>query len=184
VTRSVDARSDSPAEYTGGEAASAGGPALMRPRPSNLAEHRDRRGQRRVLLQRTAPASELPPPVGAATRAPAGAKLRLMLHPIRRAAALSAVLARPAGYPDLVTLLLGGGEELRAYGEDRYDDVDLEWTADLLSKEIRLDSKESWCGPRFDPTTLHQEVGASRHDFLDHRIARHARGLRRQQSVC
>ncbi len=144
VTGSVDAPSDSVAEDTGGEAANAGDPALRRPRPSKLAQHRDRRGQRRVLLRQPAPASELPPPVGAAIRAPAEAKLRLKLHPIRRAAALSAVLARPAGYPDRVTLLLGGGEEVSAYGEDRYDDVDLEWTADLLSGEVRLDSKEGY----------------------------------------
>jgi hypothetical protein len=143
VTASVDALSDPVTEDTGGEAANVNEPALTRPRPSKLAQHRDRRGQRRVLPRQPAP-SELPPPVGAAIRAPAEAKLRLMLHPIRRAAALSAVLARPAGYPDRVTLLFGGGEEVSAYGEDRYDDVDLEWTADLLSGEVRLDSKEGY----------------------------------------
>ena len=31
---------------------------------------------------------------------------------------------------------------------------------------------------------LHQPVRASRHDFLDRRIARHSCGLREQQSVC
>ena len=67
-----------------------------------------------------------------------------MLHPIRRTATLSAVLARPPGYPDSVTLLLGEGAEISAYSEDRYDDVDLEWTADLLSGEVRLDCKEGY----------------------------------------
>ena len=39
-------------------------------------------------------------------------------------------------------------------------------------------------GQRFESPPLHQEVRAFWHDFLRHRIARHSRGLRRQQSVC
>lgn len=145
ATGSVVAPPDTVAEDTASEAANAGEPApATRPRPSKPAQHRDRRGQRRVLSPQPAPASERLPPVGAALRIPADAKLRLMLHPIRRAATLSAVLARPAGYPDHVTLLLGEGTEVSAYSEDRYDDVDLEWTADLLSGEVRLDCKEGY----------------------------------------
>src|SRR3546814_18348734 len=67
-----------------------------------------------------------------------------MLHPIRRTAALSAVLARPAGYPGRISLLLGEGAEVGAYSEDRYDDVDIEWTAGLLSGEVRLDCDEGY----------------------------------------
>src|SRR3546814_8967629 len=67
-----------------------------------------------------------------------------MLHPIRRTAALSAVLARPAGYPGRISLLLGEGAEVGAYSEDRYDDVDIEWTAGLLSGEVRLDCEEGY----------------------------------------
>jgi hypothetical protein len=67
-----------------------------------------------------------------------------MLHPIRRTATLFAVLARPLGYADHVTLLLGESAEVSAYSEDRYDDIDLEWTMDLLSREIRLESKEGF----------------------------------------
>src|SRR3546814_21164211 len=65
-----------------------------------------------------------------------------MLHPIRRTAALSAVLARPAGYPGRISLLLGEGAEVGAYSEDRYDDVDIEWTAGLLYGAVRLDCAE------------------------------------------
>ncbi len=39
-------------------------------------------------------------------------------------------------------------------------------------------------GHQFESPQLHQEVRASWHDFLRHRIARHSRGLRRHQSVC
>ena len=85
-----------------------------------------------------------PSPAAANFRIPAEAKLRLLLHPIRRTAALSAILARPPGYPDHVTLLLGKGFEIGSYSEDRYDDADLDWTADLLSRELRLDSKEGY----------------------------------------
>ncbi|MGH9646879.1 MAG: hypothetical protein ACRD4E_08700, partial [Bryobacteraceae bacterium] len=135
---------DSIAEDMAGEAANAGEPAQTRPRPSRPAQHHDRRGQRRALPPQPAPASERPRPVEAALRAPAEAKLRLMLHPIRRTATLSAVLARPPGYPDRITLLLGEGAEVSAYSEDRYDDVDLAWTADLLSGEVRLDCNEGY----------------------------------------
>jgi hypothetical protein len=140
----VDALPESIAEDTAGEVANAGEPSRTRPRPSRPAQHRDRRGQRRALPPPAAPASERPPPVEASLRAPAEAKLRLMLHPIRRTATLSAVLARPPGYPDRVVLLLGEGTEVSSYSEDRYDDVDLEWTADLLSGEVRLDCKEGY----------------------------------------
>jgi hypothetical protein len=140
----ADALPDSIAEDPAGEATSAGEPARPRPRPSKPAQHRDRRGQRRALPPQAAPASERPPLLEASLRAPAEAKLRLMLHPIRRSATLSAVLARPPGYPDRVALMLGEGAEVGAYSEDRYDDVDLEWTADLLSGEIRLDCRQGY----------------------------------------
>ena len=39
-------------------------------------------------------------------------------------------------------------------------------------------------GQRFESPPLHQVVRTSGHDFLDHRISRHSRGLRRHQSVC
>ncbi len=119
-------------------------PVRPRLRPSKPAQHRDRRGQRRVLPPQPATSAEQPSRGRGALRAPAEAKLRLMLHPIRRAAALSAVLARPDGYPDHVTLLLGGHVKISAYSEDRYDDLDLEWTADLLSREVRLDCNEGY----------------------------------------
>ncbi|MDX8464919.1 hypothetical protein RFM26_04390 [Mesorhizobium sp. VK23B] len=115
----------------------------VRQRPSRPARHRDRRGQRRAAL----PPSGTGPKGGAAEaalRVPAEAKLRLMIHPVRRSVGLAAVLARPPGYPERVTLLLGTGDEVGAYSEDRYDDVDLEWTPELLSGELRLDCEEGY----------------------------------------
>jgi hypothetical protein len=140
----ADVLPDSIIDDTADEAANASELARTRLRPSRPARHRDRRGQRRALPARAAVAPEQPPAVEASLRPPAEAKLRLMLHPIRRTATLSAVLARPPGYPDRVTLLLGEGAEVSSYSEDRYDDVDLEWTADLLSGEVRLDCEEGY----------------------------------------
>ena len=140
----ADPLTDSISAEAAGDAASADAPVRMRQRRSNSAQHRDRRGQRRALAPQAAPASERAAAAEAALRNPAEAKLRLMLHPIRRTATLSAVLARPAGYPGRITLLLGEGAEVGAYSEDRYDDVDIEWTADLLSAEVRLDCEEGY----------------------------------------
>ncbi|WP_151611734.1 hypothetical protein [Sinorhizobium alkalisoli] len=129
-----------PAEAPGAETAPA-----ARPRPSRPAQHRDRRGQRRVPQVQSGAASQVGlAAVAEALRTPAEAKLRLILHPVRRTVGLSAVMARPAGYPDRITLLFGAGTELGAYSEDRYDDVDLEWTPDLLSGEVRLGCKEGY----------------------------------------
>lgn len=113
-----------------------------RPRPPKPARHRDRRGQRRPV--QAAPSSEASPWPAAVLRTPAEARLRLIIHPVRRTVSISAVLARPAGYPDSITLLLGAGTDIGAYGENRYDDVDLEWTPSLLSGEVRLDSREGY----------------------------------------
>lgn len=140
----ADLLTDSASEEAAGDAASADAPVRTRQRRSNSAQHRDRRGQRRALAPQAASASERAPAAEAVLRTPAEAKLRLMLHPIRRTATLSAVLARPAGYPDRIRLLLGEGTEVGAYSEDRYDDVDIEWTADLLSGEVRLDCEEGY----------------------------------------
>ena len=116
-----------------------------RPRPPKPAQHRDRRGQRRPAQPKVAAApSEALPAPAPVLRTPAEARLRLIIHPVRRTVNISAVLARPAGYPDSITLLLGAGTEIGAYGEDRYDDVDLEWTPSLLSGEVRLDSREGY----------------------------------------
>jgi hypothetical protein len=112
-------------------------------RPSRVgatkdSRHRDRRGQRRA---RALPKEAASPPaaIGASEpRPPAEARLRLMLHPARRTAVLAAVLSRPLGYPASVMLERDGGTELCAYSDERYDDVDLEWTPELLAGELRL----------------------------------------------
>jgi hypothetical protein len=116
-----------------------------KPRPSKPAQHRDRRGQRRTFQPKSSAESRAgAEEVTSALRSPAEARLRLILDPVRRTASLSAVLARPAGYPERITLLLGAGADVGAYSEDRYDDVDLEWTPALLSGELRLDCKEGY----------------------------------------
>jgi hypothetical protein len=140
----ADRPTDSSPDEAARDAASADAPVQTRQRRSNSAQHQDRRGQRRALGPQAAPASERAVVAEAALRSPAEAKLRLMLHPIRRTATLSAVLARPAGYPGCITLRLGEGAEVSAYSEDRYDDVDIEWTADLLAAELRLDCEEGY----------------------------------------
>ncbi len=116
-----------------------------RPRPPKPARHRDRRGQRRPVQPKPAAASsEATPSPAAVLRTPAEARLRLIIHPVRRTVGISAVLARPTGYPDSITLLLGAETDVGAYGEDRYDDVDLDWTPSLLLGEVRLDSREGY----------------------------------------
>jgi len=73
---------------------------------------------------------------------PAAASLRLALHAIRRTVSLSVVLSRPDGFPERITVLLGGWVGAGAYDESRYDDIDAVWTADLLAGEVRIDSRE------------------------------------------
>src|SRR3546814_14636936 len=120
----ADLLTDSTSEEEAGYAANADAPVRTRQRRSNSAQHRDRRGQRRALAPQAAPASERAAAAEAALRTPAEAKLRLMLHPIRRPAALSAVPARPAGSPGRISLLLGEGPRGGAYSEGRYDRVE------------------------------------------------------------
>lgn len=114
-------------------------PAARSPR-SKPAKHRDRRGFRRAQPQ---PGSGSAVP--STLRPPAKVRLRLILDPIRRTVTLAAVLTRPVGYPDRITLFLGDRSEIVAtYSEDRYDDVDLEWTPVLLATEVRLKCQEGY----------------------------------------
>lgn len=128
-----------------GATADAPEPAERYRRPAKPAQHRDRRGQRRVI-QRSA-ASQKPQaasvPIGA-PRPPAEARLRLELHPIRRTVTLAAVLARPEGFPGTLQIELEGEQEIAAYDEARYDDLPLDWSDDLLAGEFRVDSREGY----------------------------------------
>ena len=54
---------------------------------------------------------------------------------------LSAVLARPEGFPDCVTLTLDG-QRVRAYDDRRYDDIDVPAGMNLLGDELRFDTVE------------------------------------------
>lgn len=110
-------------------------------RPARQAVHRDRRGRQAS-----------PPPPGTerkratrqsnTLRPPAEARLRLMLHPIRRTVGLTLILMRPAEFPERVTLELNGSQTVDALEESQYGDVDLTWDTDLLANEIRVSCAE------------------------------------------
>jgi hypothetical protein len=123
------------------------GDVPIKPYPSKPAQHRDRRGQSRTVRspKQVGTGPEVSTAASASTvHLPAEARLRLMRHPVRRTVSLAAVLARPSGYPERITLRLGGRMVVSAYSDDRYDDVDLDWTPDLLSGETRLDCDEGY----------------------------------------
>ncbi len=48
------------------------------------------------------------------------------------------MLTRPDGFPARVTVLEAGSHAVEAYDEQRYDDLDLPWTGELLEGELRL----------------------------------------------
>jgi len=116
-------------------------PGGQAPRPKQSAVHRDRRGKRRAVAV-AAPPEPVAGASGQSARAPAEARLRLSLHPIRRTARLSVVLTRPDGFPARVTVQEAGSQVIEAYDEQRYDDLDLPWTSELLDGELRLASAD------------------------------------------
>jgi hypothetical protein len=99
--------------------------------------YRDRRGTRRA---RTSPVPTRNN-VRQSIVLPADVSLRLTLHPIRRDVRLSAVLGRPEGFPDCVTLTLNG-QRVQAYDDRRYDDIDVPAGMNLLNDELRFDTVE------------------------------------------
>jgi hypothetical protein len=103
--------------------------------PTRTAVHRDRRGARRATARKTTPP---PPPEEARPLRQAEAKLRLAVDHIRHYVALSLVLDRPEGFPDTVEIDFNGPQTTGAYDASRYDDIDLEWTPDLLAGELRI----------------------------------------------
>ncbi len=113
-------------------------------RPRRPALHRDRRGGRRSAAPTGKPPGNQPTLLQPALGFPAEAKLRLSLHPIRRTARLSAVLGRPDGFPQRITLEIDGRPEIEAYDDQRYDDLDLAWTDELLDGELRITSTEGF----------------------------------------
>ena len=113
-------------------------------RPRRPARHRDRRGGRRGAAHASKPPEIQPTSSEPALRSPAEAKLRLSLHPIRRTARLSAVLGRPDGFPHRIILEIDGSPEIEAYDDQRYDDLDLDWTDELLDGELRITSTEGF----------------------------------------
>ena len=112
--------------------------------PRQPAVHRDRRGSRRASPAATASSEAASAGPAPATRAAAEAKLRLSLHAIRRTARISVVLTRPEGFPQRVTLQAGAEHAVEAYDTQRYDDLDLPWTGELLDGELRLASTDGF----------------------------------------
>jgi len=110
--------------------------------PRQPAVHRDRRGSRRASPAATTPLEAAGP--APATCPAAEAKLRLSLHPIRRTARMSVVLTRPDGFPGRVTLQAGVEHAVDAYDAQRYDDLDLPWTGELLDGELRFTSTDGF----------------------------------------
>lgn len=118
-------------------------PAGRAPRPKQPAVHRDRRGKRRAV-EAAAPPESVAGVSGQSIRPPAEARLRLSLHPIRRTARLSVILTRPDGFPARVTVQEAGSQVIEAYDDQRYDDLDLPWTSELLDGEFRLASADGF----------------------------------------
>lgn len=113
-------------------------------RPRRQAVHRDRRGRRRQLRSRGPEPMAPQPGPALAARAPAEAALRLALHPVQRSIRLSLILSRPEGFPERVHVWLGGPVEAGFYDAARYDDIDVPWTPELLSGELRYESSEGF----------------------------------------
>jgi hypothetical protein len=95
---------------------------------------RDRRGARRSIAQRDEAEPRRERRASSSLRQ-ADAKLRLMIDTIRKRISLAAVLLKPEGFPDEIDI---GDAAVPTFDESRYDDVDLNWTDDLLDGEIRL----------------------------------------------
>jgi len=98
--------------------------------------HQDRRGARRAPA-RQAQSSARPQASNENSSYVADASLRLTLTNFPKRAALSLALARPESFPETVNVIFAGTHLARAYGP-RYDDIDVEWTPELLDGEIRI----------------------------------------------
>lgn len=112
-------------------------------RPARQAVHHDRRGKQAAQPQ-SGSARERARRQSTFLRPPAEARLRLMVHPIRRTIGLALVLLRPAEFPEQVTLELNGSQTVDALDENQYGDVRLTWDAGLLENEIRVSCAEGY----------------------------------------
>lgn len=102
---------------------------------STPAVFRDRRGARRPANAQT---EQSPRPEGRSARTRQGeVGFRLTIDPIRRRIQLSAVLSRPEGFSEEITISRSD-EPTQAFDLSRYDDIDTAWTPDLLEGEFRL----------------------------------------------
>lgn len=112
-------------------------------RPARQAVHRDRRGRQPSLPQPGAERKRAKRQSNA-LRPPAEARLRLMLHPIRRTVGMALILLRPTEFPEQVTLELNGAQTVHPLEEGQYGDVDLTWDMNLLLNEIRVSCTEGY----------------------------------------
>lgn len=111
--------------------------------PARQAVYRDRRGRQTAQPQPGSDRKRAKRQL-ILLRPPAEARLRLMVHPIRRTVDLALVLLRPAEFPAQVTLELNGSQTVDALDESQYGDVDLTWDAGLLLNEIRVSCAEGY----------------------------------------
>lgn len=111
----------------------------MEPDQRRAAIHRDRRGRKRKIPPLSPRSVEESEATVSQMRAPAEARLRLDLHPIRQAVQLSLVLSRPEGFPERSAIDLKSQIQFEAFDGSRYDDIDIEWTAEFLIGELRFE---------------------------------------------
>lgn len=106
-----------------------------------------RHGARRAVSADKSKQHEARASVSAFRRAEVG--LRLYINRNRKSVHLSIVLSRPEGFPDRIELK-SDGIELKipgdgwvcAFNDERYDDVEVDWTSELLKNEFRLADTE------------------------------------------
>jgi hypothetical protein len=95
---------------------------------------RDRRGARRAAVN-SAGSERRREKAGRVRQAEA--KFRLAIDPIRRHIHLSVILLRPEGFPEEIAVAVSGSP-IPAFDLARYDDIEVEWTSEVLNGEFRV----------------------------------------------
>ena len=102
--------------------------------PVTTAIFRDRRGARRAAV--VSPGVERRREKTGRLRQ-AEAKFRLAIDPIQRQIHLTAILLRPEGFPEEIAVA-ESGSPTPAFDLTRYDDIEVDWTSEVLNGEFRL----------------------------------------------
>lgn len=119
--------------------------------PTGPARYRDRRSARRAIPAHVEAGKQ--PNRRTPSLRQSDAKLRLYIDSNRKSIHLSIVLSRPKGFPDQIELDVIGSEAINIvndepvdafFDDERYEDIDVDWTPSLLTDELRLlDTKQS-----------------------------------------